>query len=791
MSVEGRKSEDGQHGGASGGGVRRPGLRTWLPVARAGLKLGPGMRSGRGARLGLSLGLSLGVSLLTAASAWAVSSQQLVHGSPEVLARGELDGVSISRDGVMTLAPALVKKIDLPDPVVWKVAQDQKGNLYFATGTDGKVYQLKAGSARPDVLADFTETQVSSMVVRPDGMVYVGTAPDGKIYRVAEGTPAQPLANPNPRYLWDMLFDGKGNLLVATGSPGGILRVTDAGVIQPVLTTKEEHILSIALDGKGNLYAGSADHGYVYRLDPDKGDASATVLFDAPGNEVKQVLPWPDGSVMALTLGPMEEGATDSPLSGLLAKATGETPASADTLLTRVFKISDPKNAAKGGERGEFRPPELMWQSQGFSGHSLAAFQGALVMGVGEEGKIANIPAFEQEQILADATGEQVTDLTPSANPADGSVWVAVSNPGALFKLGPGLAERGTFTSEVIDSGTFADWGRVVVRQEASTNGSQVGSLDLQTRSGNTQLPDSTWSAWQDAKAQAQNSAGGEGSNSSLDKAFLPDSVASRYLQYRLVFKSGGALGGAGGPRVRQVEVFYLPANQAPVLTELVVMDPDIRVEPKEDFKGDPEPRGINRPKVDSPAPGLKEKEAPGVQAARWTVSDADGDELRYSVALRSLGLNRWRPLASDPTQNFINFPARTIADGWYQLKVTASDAPSNRAETARQTERISPAFPIDHTPPTLAGLTYRLTGRAAQVRLDVQELTTRVVSARYALDGGAFAQMFSDDKVLDEAEERFSFSLGELSVGEHELVVEVADLVGNVATGKLNISIK
>lgn len=773
---------------ASKGQGKGPGKR----VMPGGALQGPGHEGRRGGRRTLLAGsllagifLAGGLPGTGAEVALAVSSQRVVHGEPEALAKGELEGVSVSREGVLTLAPALSRKVEVPEPVLWRVGQDQKGNLYFATGTDGKVYMLRFGGTKPEVLADFLETQVLGLAVRPDGMVYAATSPDGRIFRVADGTPAQPVANPNPRYLWDMVLDGKGGLLVATGSPGGVVRVTDAGVIQPVLTTAEEHILSIALDSKGNLYAGSAEHGYVYRVELDKPDAPPAVLFDAPGNEVKQVLPWPDGAVMALTLGPTEEGATDSPLSGLLAKAaTGSTPA-ADGLLTRVFKVYDPKYLPKTGDRGEgkgpeFRPPELLWQSLGFSGHSLGNFQGTLLMGVGEEGKIASIPGFEQEQILADASGEQVTGLVPVLYPqADGGMWVAVSNPGAVYKLGPGLADRGVFTSEVIDSGTFADWGRIVVRQELP----QVGGLELQTRTGNTGLPDNTWTPWQDAKLQA-----GTGS----DRAWQLASTASRYVQYRLTFRAGsGANGDKAGPRVRQVEVFFLPANQPPVFTELTVLDPDIRVEKKEDFKSDPEPRGINRPKAEPSPPGLKEKEAPGVQALRWMVADVDGDELRYTVSIRAVGESKWRALSTLQEDPFINFPARSIADGWYQVKVMASDATSNRGEMARQTERISPAFPIDHTPPTLAGLSARLNGRVGQVRLDVQELTTRIVQARYALDGGPFFQMFSDDRVLDEAEEHFGFSLGELSVGEHSLVVEVEDLVGNVATGKLNLSVK
>lgn len=705
---------------------------------------------------------------------WAVSTQQVVHNTPEAFGAGTLESIAVGQEGVLSMAPALSKRVDVPDPVVWRVGQDSKGNLYLATGNDGRVYIVRPGAKKPEVLADFAETLVMGLAVRPDGMVFAATSPDGKVYRVADGTPPQPLANPSPRYLWDMILDSKGNLLVATGAPGSVIRINESGTIDTVLSTTETHLLSLATgittESRGLLFVGSAENGYVYQVDLNRPSAPPEVLLDAPGNEVKQVLPMPDGAVVALTLGTGGEG-SDNPLSGLIAKAAASDQPPPESLQTRVYRLVSQ------------RAPELLWQSIGISGHSLGLWNGSpdnptpgVLLGIGEEGKIALISGPDKAALIADASGEQVTQLlTLPAPQSDPGVWAVVSNPGALYRLSLSSAGEGIYQSPVIDSKGFAEWGSMDVRLEQPMQ----GSISVQTRSGNTGSVDDTWAAWQDLKADSR-----------PDNAPVGGRITSapaRYLQYRLMLRAKEQK----SPRVREVGVFFLPLNQPPVFTELVVLDPDLRLEKKEQFSSDPEPRGINRPKVPSTPPGLKEKEEPGTQALRWTATDPDEDSLRYSVSLRRTGETVWKPLKGDLEENFVNFPARTLPDGWYQAKVVASDVAANRVEAVRETEKISAPFPIDHAAPLLASASAKVVGRSAQVRLDVQELTTRVTDARYSLDGGTFVRMFPDDKVLDEAEERFSFSLGELSVGEHVLVLEVVDFVGNVATGKLAISIK
>ena len=62
--------------------------------------------------------------------------------------RGRFEGISLSRDGRLSLAPKLDTVFSSDQPVVWALAQGPDGSLYAATGHRGRVYQIdRSGKA--------------------------------------------------------------------------------------------------------------------------------------------------------------------------------------------------------------------------------------------------------------------------------------------------------------------------------------------------------------------------------------------------------------------------------------------------------------------------------------------------------------------------------------------------------------------------------------------------------------------------------------------------------------------
>ena len=92
----------------------------------------------------LRLGYFLALVVVALASHWAfgASTKFWTSATYEDFAPGNFAGVSLNREGTMTLAPQLKEVFSTDQAVVWAVARDAKGNIYLGTGHSGKVFKL-------------------------------------------------------------------------------------------------------------------------------------------------------------------------------------------------------------------------------------------------------------------------------------------------------------------------------------------------------------------------------------------------------------------------------------------------------------------------------------------------------------------------------------------------------------------------------------------------------------------------------------------------------------------------
>src|SRR5579871_3119960 len=83
-----------------------------------------------------------GVAFGSSSSLWETSS------FTDFLA-GKMEGVALSRDGHLTLAPQLDTVFASGEPVIWSVVPDPAaaGALYVATGHRGRVYHIDSKGA--------------------------------------------------------------------------------------------------------------------------------------------------------------------------------------------------------------------------------------------------------------------------------------------------------------------------------------------------------------------------------------------------------------------------------------------------------------------------------------------------------------------------------------------------------------------------------------------------------------------------------------------------------------------
>ncbi len=133
-----------------------------------------------------------------------------------------------------------------------------------------------------------------------------------------------------------------------------------------------------------------------------------------------------------------------------------------------------------------------------------------------------------------------------------------------------------------------------------------------------------------------------------------------------------------------------------------------------------------------------------------------------------------------------------SFPDGYYQLKVVASDERSNPPEVVLRAHNTSDPVLIDNSPPEIRDLKIRSgDGGTINVSGVAEDATGPITEGHYRIDGGDWVPMSAADGIFDSAQESFAF---EVSPGEgrggaparHAIVVRIVDIAGNVASERV-----
>jgi len=699
---------------------------------------------------------------------------------------GDTEGLSVDSEGRMRLAPANRPLHDPDSPYVWSLIRDGKGVVYAGTGNEGKVFRIENGKG--SVLYDAPELEVHALAVGPDGRLYVGTSPEGKVYAVDSSGKAETFFDPSDKYIWALDFDASGNLLVATGAEGKVYRVDRQGKSQVVLSTPDTHITALTRGDGGNIYAGSAPSGIIYRVDSA---GKVFVIHDSAFREVKALELAPDKSLYAAVIDGRERD--EAPRPALPPPIPTSTPAPvAEVTVTESFTIPGAgpspapaprtQDASRGGApkgavlriapSGEV---DMLWSSSDETPHSLLATGNGVLMGTGNKGKLYRLSDDRTWTMVTDFPVDQITALRVGPS---GEVLVAASNPGRIYSLEAQSGSRGTFTSKVKDTETVSTWGRV--RWEGTL---PAGSeIQVQTRSGNTTTPDTTWSAWSTPYSQRAGEA--------------ITSEKARFLQVRVV------LAGKGGasPVLDSVTAAYLQRNLRPQISSIQVHPPGEAFQKPLSISGDTEILGLDtvipegRPGQQParsggpPATSFSRKMyQKGIQTVSWKADDPNGDNLIYEVYYRPVGDQRFRLLRKGLTEPVVAWDTTTVPNGRYLFKVRASDAPSNPEPLALSTEKESEPFDVDNSPPSVTATLVKAS--PLRVRVVARDDSSIIRKAEYSVDGGRWLEVHPVDGINDSVEETYEIPVADLgSPGPHLVVVRAMDILGNVATARIEV---
>lgn len=675
---------------------------------------------------------------------------------------GKSNSITILHDGILTLAPEAEQRLAPGISQIWRLAKAES-QLFAAAGGPATVFAIKDNGDTVHVYQG-QEAAVFALKADSRGNIWFAPSPGGAIYKYSKGQVSK-VTSVETTYIWDFLEYGQ-EMLVATGVPGLILKLDQAGKIDTFFTSTELHIRTLASDKNSTVYAGSSDNGIVYKFDRD---GKPSVLYDSPQTEIFSIIPTPDGQLWAagtkegvqipqptapqVTVSDFEiENGGAGSETAIVAPAGGQMSGISRTATNKgmIYKIS-PNGFAKPYWDNSLDRVQSMTLDK----------NGILYIGTGDTGKMYRINGENHIDMLLEFEQSQITHLLTDQD----KTYIATANLGSCYVLHNRSVRTGEYLSQVLDADFQASWG--------SLSWKSSGEISFYTRSGNSAEPDVTWSGWSSAHT---NSAG-----SSID------SPPGRFLQWRAELKTNKNQ----ISQITAVDIGYLPINISPEIEEITIYEygtafPDaveegLRKESLDSRQG----RNGERPRRAQNT--SKKVPMPGFLSIGWKANDPNKDEMVFDLFYKKTDSQHWRPLVSDYRATIYSWDSRTMPDGEYQVKIVASDKPSNVASRASEYAKASTPFLVDNTPPTILSAKF-LPGNPPGFSFQAQDNANRITEAYYAIDAGEWMMLYPSDGVSDSRVENYKTQLQNLVSGEHTIMLKIFDENENVQYSHLDI---
>ncbi len=671
---------------------------------------------------------------LAARDARAVGTRSFELDSLEKLSGGDLKGVSVGSDGVVR-AGWLLGDVPLPEgsgTTVTCSATLPDGSVLLGTGPGegGKV--VRVAGDRATVFADTKENAVSALAIDKAGTVFAATT-SNKIYRVTQGKADVFATLADADTVLALVADRAGALYAGTGSEGKVYRIEANGASSVYFKTDDSFVVSLAVGPDGAVYAGTSSKGLLYRI---AAAGRANVLYDFPGEDVHAIAVGPDKAVWAVANESASGSSSESESSSSRRNSGGRAqPGPSPAARTKPGKGSLWRFDARG------RPEKLMHNDE-FHYVSLALDEtGAPFVGTGAEGRVYTVDDAHQVTLVADTDQRQVGTIGLSGK----SRYVVGSDPAVFHRvLSVGGADA-TWTSKPLDAGLRARFGHV--------NWNGTGSVEVFTRSGDTQTPDATWTAWSNPVANAG----------------AVSSPAARFVQLRARLRDANAA-------ISDVTLAFLTENVRAVITEVTAKQ-----------KGTHETHESKDSSV--PASGGEPPKHDSVVHVAWKVDNPDSDELRYRVQFHREGETRWLD-ATRPdevlTKTELDWETATLPEGKYRVRVDASDELANPPSDVTRFVLESPPVLVDNTPPVFK--TINMNGH--RLRVEVVDGLGPITRIEATSDGRVdWHPLGPADGILDTADEVVDMDVTPLlpvGPGAHILAVRAFDAAGNFAVREI-----
>jgi hypothetical protein len=740
--------------------------------------------------------------------AWAVSSKIIRHKSSADLLKGKAEKLVISSRGTIQLGRAAQTPVeefeDFDD--VWSINSIvvSGGAVYFGTSPNGGIYKFSLNELTKIYPADeddnsaenesnenksseedksegedveakevLSNEHIFALAMDVSGRLLAGMS--GKNCRLCrfEAGKMETIYEPNDaKYIFAIAVDDNGNIYLGTGPEGKIYQLDHRGKKDQLLyDSLDKNILSLAVGKDGFIYAGTDGRGLVYKINTNTKEA--TVLYDAEQPEITALFFNEESgesvlyaaATSAKIVQTQTKFAAQTPPEGRPDSDSSESQSAGSKEGGRKLKIANTKKP-DDDKNGQRQAPVRKGAKPDQASHiykivkdgfvsdifteavvlfCLSAENGKLLAGSGNNAQLYSIDAaMEQDAVIYE--DEQATQLTAIAV-ADNDVYLGTSNPAKLVKLGTGFASEGTYTSDLVDAGQPATWGKLQLEADIPRG----CSVKMACRSGNVKdVNDPTFSEWTELVE--------------VDEPTQLKCPLGRFCQYKLVLQS---LDGDNSPLIREIAVASTVPNLAPKVESVTVAR--VTTAGKE-----------------------------GSFKISYKATDDNGDKMIYTIDMRRLDRTNWIELQEKYDKTSFDWDGKTVEDGRYEIRVTASDERSNTTATKLTGSRISDPVVVDNTGPVIKNITssaLKDNGHYRIFEIQVHDELSAIGQLEYTIDSNDdWVGTVPEDLVYDTLDENFTVKIDieeeELSKGDHILTIKVSDAVGNTTYRTVDVNI-
>jgi len=714
---------------------------------------------------------------LCSSSCRAVTSKIVRHKTSADFLKGQTKNVVVGSKGTLQLGRAWRKLADEFENV-WSIncILVNGDTIFLGTSPNGAIYKYSLGELTkiyPPQPRNNKEEQaggandanavtqqqhlanehIFAMTTDMAGRLVVGISGSKPRLLRFDGDRTETIFEPNDaRYIFALVTDDKGNIYMGTGPEGKIYRYDPFNPAETglVYDSPDKNILSLAAGEDGFIYAGSDTRGLIYKIEPRTKKAS--VLYDSDQPEITALLFGRDGRLYAAaTSAKIVEAETQfaaqSTSSGRPEPGPSDKNQNAQEQ-PRSLKIPNTQDSSadkSGPSQAPAHKPALPGQAsyiykidnQGFVTEvfsekavffCLAAQKEALLLGTGNNGRLFLVePDTERQAVIyEDKHASQITAVATIGE----DIYIGTANPARLIKLSGRYASEGIYSSELVDAGQPAKWGKLQIDADVPPG----CRILLASRSGNVKdVNDPTFSDWTEP--------------AEITGPVQLRCPLGRFCQYKLILQSNDT---TNSPLVREVAVACTVPNLAP------------KVE------------SVKLERISSP--GKK-----GVFKISYSAKDDNSDKLIYKIDFRKLGRSKWIKVKDEIEEETFEWDSKTVEDGRYEIRVTASDERSNTAATKLTASRISDPVIVDNTGPVIKDRSIEKNAGTVTIKLRVVDRFSAIGKLEYTIDSNAqWKGTLPDDFVYDTTDESFTIVIEDLKPGEHIIALKVSDQLGN-----------